>query len=223
LKVFKSLLVVGEGKIFGELSQIIAIAEEANTILIDMVGNCNRDALHEALEAVHVLEKKADSIAFKISEDITAGAVSPNILNSLLECVRTANDITDTYYYNGRELSRMAQARFPYSEALEESEWTARFKSMLQMADRALGKVKQILLSSDLSEISRLRKEIKALEHEADEVKDKGFDSLYRQAMSMHYLQFHHYTELLHKFDDILDFSEDLSDLVLSIINSIVK
>ena len=91
------------------------------------------------------------------------------------------------------------------------------------MADKALVKVKQALLVSDLNDILQLRKEIEALEQQGDEIKDRGFDVLYHEAPHMHYLQFYHYSELLHKFDDILDGCEDLSDLVLSVITSILK
>jgi uncharacterized protein Yka (UPF0111/DUF47 family) len=210
VKSFKRVLVVGEENIFGELCQIIDIAAQANINLISM-------------QAIKVLENKSDAVSFKISENITSGAVSPNILEHLLETVHIADDIVDTYYYQSRELCRMYKAKFPYTEDVQDAEWIALFKSMLELADQALKKVKQTLQMSDLSEILQLRKGIEALEQQGDELKDHGFDALYREAPVMHYLQFHHYGELLHKFDDILDGCEDLSDLVLSIITSILK
>jgi uncharacterized protein len=224
MKSFKRILVVGEENIFGELSQIIIIAAEANTILYNMLSDCkNEKCLDTGMQAIRVLENKSDNIAFKVNEDITTGAVSPNILENLLECVHVADDIVDTYYYQSREISRMYKAKFPYSEEIEDAEWIDTFKSMLELAEKALGKVKQTLLISDLSEILQLRKEIEALEQQGDEIKDKGFDVLYHEAPYIHYLQFYHYSELLHKFDDILDGCEDLSDLVLSVITSILK
>ena len=81
----------------------------------------------------------------------------------------------------------------------------------------------EILSIADLNKILQLRREIETLERKGDDIKDKGFDTLYREAPNMHFLQFYHYSELLHKFDDILDCCEDLSDLVLSIITSILK
>jgi predicted phosphate transport protein (TIGR00153 family) len=224
LKSFKRFLVVGEENIFGRLSQIIAIAAEANQSLIGMLDDCkNGMVLDRGVQAIKGLENKADEVAFKINENITAGAVSPNILDNLLECVRVADDIVDTYFYQSRELARMHKAKFPYSEEIEDTQWIAIFKSMLELANQALAKVQQILANSDLSRILELRKEIEALEQQGDEIKDKSFDVLYQEAPRMHYLQFYHYSELLHKFDDILDGCEDLSDLVLSIITSILK
>ena len=49
-----------------------------------MLGNCkNEEALDNGLQAIHLLEEKSDALAFKVNEDITTGAVSPNILDSL--------------------------------------------------------------------------------------------------------------------------------------------
>jgi uncharacterized protein Yka (UPF0111/DUF47 family) len=224
LKSLRNVLVIGEKNIFGEIAQIIGIASEANTILQGMLNECkDENKLDAGMQAIHVLENKADNIAFKVSQEITTGAVSPNILDHLLESVKVADDIVDNYYYQSRQLCRMCRAKFPYSEAIEEAQWMALFKSMLDLAIQALVKVKQTLSMSDLTQILELRKEIEELEGQGDDIKDKGFDWLYHQAPQMHYLQFHHYGELLQKFDDILDGCEDLSDLILSVITSILK
>lgn len=224
MKNFKRVLVVGEKNIFGEIAQIIAIAEETNNILDTMLGQCqNEQALDLNMQKVRVLEKKSDDIAFEVNEGITTGAVSPNIIDHLLECVSVADDIVDNYYYQSRQITRMCKARFPYSDAPQDAEWIALFRSMLALSGQALAKVKTTLFLSDLSEILQLRKEIETLEQQGDDIKDKGFDWLYREAPHMHYLQFYHYSELLHKFDDILDGCEDLSDLILSVITSILK
>ena len=215
---------IGEQNIFGEIAQMVAIAEETNKLLDHMLSECqNEKTLDLDMQAVRILEKKSDDIAFKVNEDITTGAVSPNIIDHLLECVHVADDIVDNYYYQSRQLSRMCKAKFPYSDAPQEAEWIALFRSMLGLANQALAKVKTTLSLSDLSEILKLRREIEALEQQGDDIKDKGFDWLYHEAPRMHYLQFYHYSELLHKFDDILDGCEDLSDLILSVITSILK
>ena len=39
----------------------------------------------------------------------------------------------------------------------------------------------------------------------------------------MHFLHFYHYSEMLHKSDDILDTCEDFSDIIVSIVTSILK
>ncbi len=224
MKSLRSVLVVGEKSIFSDLVQLVAMAEEANkTIAEIMAKSKDEKVVDSAMQKIKSLEKEADEIAFRISEGITTGAVSPNVLDNLLESVHIADDIIDTYYYLSRELCRMAKAKFPYSEGVDESEWISLFKSMLDLADNALMKVRKTLSSSDLNEILALRKEIESIEERGDDIKDEGFDWLYRAAPSMHYLQFYHYSELLHKFDDVLDGCEDFSDLTVSIVTSILK
>jgi uncharacterized protein Yka (UPF0111/DUF47 family) len=224
VKSLKRILVIGEQNIFGEITEIISIAGQANVLLAKMLGAAqNASVLDECMQGIKELEKRSDNVAFRVSEDITAGAVSPNIIDNLLASVGMADDIVDTYYYLSREIYRMSKSKFPYSEALEESEWASLFTRMLGLADGALAKLKIILSTSDFRSIAQLRREIETLEEQGDDMKDEGFDWLYREAPSMHYLEFYHYTELLHKFDDILDSCEDLSDLIVSIITSIVK
>jgi uncharacterized protein Yka (UPF0111/DUF47 family) len=224
LKSLKRVLVIGEKNIFSELTQIVAIAKQANVLMLEMLNDPkNEKALNGYMQSIKKLEKESDDVAFKVGEDITAGAVSPNIIDNLLAALHLADDIVDTYYYLSRELNRMSKAKFPYSEALEETEWAALFKSMLELAEKALAKLDEAFLVSDLGELLQLRKEIEVLEEQGDDIKDEGFDQLYCEAPSIHYLQFYHYTELLHKFDDILDICEDLSDLIVSIITSILK
>jgi len=215
--------VVGERPIFGKLAQIIAIASEANTLETNMFQMIFRDKqITEELHAMQKLEKYSDEIAFQTIEDITSGAISPNIIDSLLECVQTADDLVDTYYYIARELNRMAKA---YSSDLKEhhTDWDSVYENMLVLAEKSLSKVKQALTTTNSSEILELRKEIEALEEEGDDIKDQGFDRLYSIGTKMHFLEFYHYQLLLHKCDDLLDGCEDLSDLIVSIVTSILK
>ncbi len=223
MKSIKGIFVVGEKNIFSEIAQVIAVASEANPIVLSMFKMGYRDKqLTGVMHSVQLLEKKSDEIAFKISEDITSGAISPNIIDNLLSCVHIADDIVDVYYYISRELNRMSRA---YSTGFEiqEANWDSVYEKMLTVADTSLQKIKQALSSSNITEILALRKEIEALEEQGDDIKDQGFDRLYSLAPKLHYVQFYHYSELLHKCDDILDDCEDLSDLIVSVVTSIVK
>jgi uncharacterized protein Yka (UPF0111/DUF47 family) len=223
LKRLKGIWVVGEKNIFSQLTQIFSIAIEANTILTNMfkMGYKEKE-LTIAMHAMQVLEKKSDEIAFKTSEDITGGAISPNIIDNLLNCVQTADDIIDTYYYISRELNRMARA---YSVGFQEhyADWDSVYENMLTLAEKSLLSLKQAMSSSDISEILRMRKEVEDTEEQGDDIKDQGFDRLYRIAPKLHFLEFYHYQELLHKCDDILDSCEDFSDLIVSVVTSILK
>lgn len=223
MKSLKGIWVVGEKNIFNEITQIIDIAIETNSLVSNMFKTGYREKeLTEILHSVQKLEKKSDDIAFKISEDITSGAISPNIIDNLLESVEVADNIIDTYYYISRELDRMARA---YSAGFKEhyADWDSVYENMLALAEKSLLKVKQALSSADNSEILRIRKEIEDIEEQGDDIKDQGFDRLYRIAPQLHFLEFYHYQELLHKCDDVLDSCEDLSDLIVSIVTSILK
>ena len=214
---------MGEKNIFSELAQIIAIAAETNGLIVQMFQmSYKHEEVSELLCKVQSLEKKSDDIAFKTTEDVTSGAISPNVIDSLLESVQTADDIVDTYYYIGREINRMARA---YSAGFEihHADWDSVYENMLGLAEKSLSKLKQALSSANTSEILDLRKEIEDLEEQGDEIKDHGFDRLYSIAPSLHFLEFYHYQELLHKCDDILDYCEDLSDLIVSVVTSILK
>ncbi len=223
MKRFKGILVVGEKTIFNQLAQIVAIASEANTLETSMFKmDINEKQLTDSMHAMRQLEKKSDEIAFKTSEDITSGAISPNIIDNLLKCVQTADDIVDTYYYISRELARMTKA---YPAGLQEhhTDWDSVYENMLALAEKSLSKLWQALTTANASEILELRKEIGAIEELGDDVKDQGFDRLYSIAANMHFIEFYHYQELLHKCDDILDSCQDLSDLIVSVVTSILK
>jgi uncharacterized protein len=224
VKNFRGILVLGERNVFASLSQIITIAQEANKTMEYMFKNSANDhILTENGQAIRALENKSDQIAFTLSQDITAGAVSPNIIDNLIQCVHLADDIVDTYLYLSRELSRMAKANIDENAVHMEAEWSEIYSHLLVLAEGTLSKLQQILSTGNVPSIIGLRKEIECLEQQGDDIKDAAFDKLYRMAGNIHFLQFYHYKEMLHKCDDILDDCEDLADIIVSIVTSILK
>jgi uncharacterized protein Yka (UPF0111/DUF47 family) len=224
LKNFKGILVLGERNIFAELSQIISIAVEANNILKVMFNDCcNSKALIENMYSIRDLEKKSDEIAFRLSEDITSGAISPNLIDDLIESTHLADNIVDIIFYLSRELSRMAKANTTDSAAHQEVEWSQVYLQVLALVDKSLPKLQLMLSTGNVPHILLLREEIEAQEELGDDIKDAGFDKLYSVASGMHFLHFYHFSEMLHKSDDILDTCEDLSDVIVSIVTSILK
>jgi uncharacterized protein Yka (UPF0111/DUF47 family) len=224
LKNFKGILVLGERNIFSEFSQIVSIAAQANAILKVMFKDCcNKQALTENMRAVRALEKKSDEIAFKLNEDITSGAISPNLIDDLIESTHLADNIVDIIFYLSRELSRMAKANITDIELHEEVEWAEVYARLLALVDQSLPKLQLLLSTGSVPQILQLRTEIEAIEEQGDDIKDAGFDKLYSMASKLNFLQFYHYSEMLHKSDDILDTCEDLSDVLVSIVTSILK
>ena len=215
---------LGERNIFGELSQIISVAAQANTILKVMFKDCcNSQALTANMHAVRALEKKSDAIAFKLNEDITSGAISPNLIDDLIESTHLADNIVDIIFYLSRELSRMAKANITDLELHQEVECAEVYMRLLNLVDQSLPKLQLMLSTGSVPQILQLRTEIEAIEETGDDIKDAGFDKLYSMASDLHFLQFYHYSEMLHRSDDILDTCEDLSDVLVSIVTSILK
>ena len=93
----------------------------------------------------------------------------------------------------------------------------------LDLSEDAMKALKRLLSTSSIEDMQSIRLEIEAIEEKGDNVKDACFDKLYFMAPEMHYLQFMHITELVHKLDDILDSCEDISDMILAVSTSISK
>jgi len=222
LKSFSRLLVVGEKKVFGEIAEIVKIANEANQILTRMLKEPQLETLLPENLKMAEVEKRADDVAFRVRHDITDGAVNPTVLDNLLECVEVADGMVDKYHYLARELTRIARAKSDENSnriAIADSA----FLSMLELADYSAAKLLELLAESDMNRIREKRREIEELEEKGDEIKDDSFDELYRMAPSMHYLYFAHYSDVLYAMDDVLDANEDLADLVVTIITSISR
>ena len=224
MKNFRGILVIGERNVFASLSQIIGIAEQANVIMQIMLKNTsNESVLTDNMHKIHALEDNSDEVAFKLSQEITAGAVSPNIIDNLIQCVHLADDIVDNYYYLSRELSRMSKGNKTDEAVHLESEWGVVYSQLLSLMEVTISRLQQILSTGNVAYILELRKEIEHLEHQGDDIKDAAFDKLYRMSANLHFLQFYHYKEMLHKCDDLLDNCEDLADIIVSIVTSILK
>ena len=230
-KAMKSLLTVGEQSIFLEIRKMVELAISANIVMKDaIVAYGESKPLQDQAQKIRLLERQSDEASFRLREQILDGAISPNVLDNLLECIETADSILDDYYYVSRELTRMRDAGLGIESSdiktefsIHESQFDLTFSELLVQADSALAVLAKLLTSKNMDDTIKLRKEIENIEQQGDETKDVGFDKLYAIAEKISYLQFAHYSELLHKFDDILDSCENISDLVLSIITSISR
>ncbi|MBX8635588.1 MAG: DUF47 family protein [Thermoplasmata archaeon] len=223
LRDIKGLMVIGEKKVFGEIAEIISISRKADAIMTSMLTEGNGKDRQSENEDIRLLEKKSDDLSFSIKAEVTNGAISSNIIDNLLECVEMADSIMDDFYYISREMNRLRSTKF----GSKGSDWLRPFNSMilsmLKLADNAMEALISMLMSGNLSEMKNMRKRIEELEEQGDNIKDTAFDMLYGLAADMHYLQFNHVSDMVHKMDDILDGCEDVSDLVLAVATSISK
>ena len=158
----------------------------------------------------------------RIRREIVDGAVNPTVLDNLLESVETADSMVDDYHYLARELTRIARVE-PKVNCDRVPTLDSSLLALMDLLDGSLAKVSELLAENDYDEMRQERREIEHLEEQGDEVKDDAIDELYRLASDMHYINFTHYGETIHKLDDILDACEDLSDLVVAIVMSVSK
>jgi len=217
----KGIFEIGERKTFVELAEIVEIGRRANSILFEMVKDGG--PLAASTEEIGLLEKKSDQLSFKIKEDILVGAINPIVLDNILECVDFADSIVDNYHFVSKELNRIAKVKFSEDFVAHGLDVRSPLQKMLDLADQAMMVVLRILKATNLAKTAELRANIEQIEEEGDNLKDNSFDLLYESAPNMHYLQFIHLSEIIHKFDDILDSCEDLADSLVSVMAFISK
>lgn len=215
---FKGFLTIGEQEALKRLSEFLPLMNEANQAVAEMVSG--RD-LTAAVEKMRKVERKADELSFSMVESITGGAISPSVLDNLLKAVNIADSIVDYHYNLSREIERMANAKLTLPQ--EQLEFTQLFGDLLELAQAAFDNLRKLLSSSTVEEMFAARRAIQRIEEGGDDIKDRGFDRLYAMARDMSYVQFIHYSEILHKLDDILDACEDLADLVVSVVVSVSR
>jgi len=221
LRAIKGIFEIGERKTLLELSEMIEIGRKANLIVIEMING--RSSLIASTEDIRLLEKQSDRLSFKIKEGILDGAINPNVLDNIVECVDLADSIVDDYHFVSKELNRIAKVKFNEQFTTHAPQLGAPLSKVLDLAEQAMVVLLKILKTINVSEIAELRGNIELLEEEGDNLKDNSFDLLYISAPNIHYLQYVHFSELLHKFDDILDSCEDLADNLVSIMACISK
>ncbi len=222
-KRLRGIFIIGEKKIFQGIAEIIQLGLDSKQIVKKMLNADSVAMVGELSESVISLEKESDRIAFSISGEITNGAISSNILDTLLECVDMADNIMDNFHYISREIKRTGRLRFEAKELGNLLAFQSQLNELLDLSEEAMKALKRLLATTSLDDMQSIRMEIEGIEERGDNVKDSSFDKLYFMAPEMHYLQFTHITELVHKMDDILDSCEDISDLILAVATSISK
>ena len=211
-------LVAGERGIFERLKAQADRAREETTLATRLFQE--RLADRSVLDSMKALEKESDETTFKLSEDIMNGAINPAVLRDLLHVTDRMDGVFDDYYFIAREVNRTVASGI---ELPMLDEMTKLFVQMVGLADGQLETFGKLLEAGSMDAARSLRGEIEKLEEEGDELKDSGFDDLYKNRALLDYFSFQHYTEVLRKLDHISDNVEDMSDLVLAIANTLSR
>ncbi|MCL4314993.1 MAG: DUF47 family protein [Candidatus Thermoplasmatota archaeon] len=219
---FKKFLVVGEKQILQELETFFNIGIKADIEITQMLSNFG-SGTDRNYEKVREMEKGADEISNNLHMEITHGAISSTLMGTLSELVEKCDTIIDASYFIVREIRRYNHAASASRNLLPE--WVrdsySVFARMIEKHTESLNILLEMLKSGNLDQMRETRKLIEMKEEEVDEMKDDLIDSLYRENENITYLTFIHLMEMVHKIDDLLDYCEDISDLLLNIANSI--
>jgi uncharacterized protein len=211
-------LVAGEKGVFERLKALADMAREETPLATKLFQERLSDA--GVLQSMRALEKRSDELTFKLSEDIMNGAINPAVLRDLLHVTDLMDTVFDDYYFLAREVNRTVVSRI---ELPMLSKMTKIFVAMVNLANKQLEMLGRLLEANAIDEVKSYRRGIEKLEEEGDDLKDSGFDDMYENRKLFDYFSFQHYTEVLRKLDDIQDGVEDMSDLILAIVNAISR
>ena len=220
----KRLLVVGERHLLEELIQYMDLGTLACDSLKESMGT-DKERIALGYRLIKGYEKEADAITMRYRHEITNGAVSTTLMGTLGNLVEKSDSILDASYFIVRELKRMNLATGNFSEE-EKGFISSSYRTFIPMLDyekSALSYVRNMLLTGDIKIMREEMKKIEEMEEAVDEIKDSFIDSLYRQSSKLSYITFSHLLDVVHKMDDLLDYCEDISGLIMTVITAVTK
>ncbi|MFG1555123.1 MAG: DUF47 family protein [Thermoplasmataceae archaeon] len=219
----KRLMVVGERQVLQKMTYYAELIESSSNYILEMISGENEN-LETLAENVYEKEKEGDSLTFNLKNIITSGAIGSNLMDNFLELAETFDDILDKSYWISREVVRARNSPL-FKDEREKfiRNVYSNFIDIINSNVSASKLIKQILEANNLEEIRAKREEIERLEQDVDEMKDGIIDLLYKKSDSISYLAFNHLNSMVHILDDMLDGCEDVSDIVLTIVQSVSK
>ena len=219
----KRLMVVGERQVLRKMIYYAELIELSSKFLLEMI-NAEDDDLQDLAESVYRKETEGDSLTFNLKNIITSGAIGSNLMDNFLELTETFDDILDKAYWVSREIVRARNSPLFKGESRQLiRNFYSSFIDIINSSLSASKFIKEMLEAETLDDVKNRREEIERLEQEVDEMKDGIIDSLYKKSDSITYLTFNHINAMVHTLDDMLDGCEDVSDIVLTIVQSVSK
>jgi len=211
-------LVAGEKGIFERFKALADKAREETPLAVKLFQERLADI--SVLESIKALEKQNDELTFKLSEDIMTGAINPAVLRDLLHVTNLMDSVFDSYYFIAREVNRtvISGIELPMLEKM-----TGTFVAMTNLADKQLEALGRLLEANSMDEVRSWMNEIEKLEEDGDELKDSGFDEMYKNRKLFDFFSFQHYTLVLRELDNIEDAVEDMAALLRAIAHTLSK
>jgi uncharacterized protein Yka (UPF0111/DUF47 family) len=211
-------LVAGEKGVFERLKALADKAREETPLATKLFQE--RQADSSVVEGMKALEKQSDDLTFHLSEDILTGAINPAVLRDLLHVTDLMDSVFDSYYFIAREVNRtvISGIELPMLDKMTEA-----FVALANLADKQLETLGRLLEAGSMDEVRSLSNEIEKLEEEGDELKDSGFDAMYKNRQLFDYFSFQHYTIVLRELDNIQDGIEDMANLIRAIAHTLSR
>ncbi|MGC8610779.1 MAG: DUF47 family protein [Thermoplasmata archaeon] len=219
--VFKNKI-KDEKSLFEELLKLTDYEEKA-ALVVKNILSCPNNIVAEK-EKLKGIEREMDEVIFELKVSIVQGAINPSIIDNILNLIEKFDDNVDTIYFMSREINRY----FLYLNSnYKNVEGICAFYSIInKMIDahlKNINLIKKMLQSENETDfVSNWYKIIK-IEEEMDDLKDNLLDEIYQKANRLDYLTYLHSVEIIHKGDDIIDTDRDISELIVNIIESIIK
>lgn len=213
---FSGIMSIGERRL---LREIAGLAEMGMRAALEIEGVLNQKDSCGGAEKIRKIEKEADEIYLSASTYLAMGQITTSLSESFSESIELADNITDLYLGISREMLRLSAAEPHYRE----SSIFELLMEMQRLCRKSIEALVHMLNSENLEDMRAYRNEIHLMEEKGDEIKDTAIDRLYREADVRGYSDFYLMFAVIHKFDDILDCCEDLSDRTIFIVSSISK
>jgi len=181
--------------------------------------DCSNLELSQYKETIRKNEMDGDHLTFELKNEITNGAITPNLMDSFNLLIDKCDDILDRLYYMSREILRYQDFLLTSGQDVKEKtcQYYSKLRNMLIYNLDAQKSIMEMLEQNTIEKMVSLWSRVSRLEEEVDDLKDELLDSLYKEANKLHYLTFLHLAEITHKIDDLLDTSQDIADILINV------
>jgi len=181
--------------------------------------DCSNLEISQYKEKIRKNEMDGDHLTFELKNEITNGAITPNLMDSFNLLIDKCDDILDRLYYMSREILRYQDFLLTSGQDVKEKtcQYYSKLRNMLIYNLDAQKSIMEMLEQNTIEKMVSLWSRVSGLEEEVDDLKDELLDSLYKEANKLHYLTFLHLAEITHKIDDLLDTSQDIADILINV------
>ena len=198
-----------EHDIFNRTRAIIGHAASANKLLVKIINGSND------IDEIHAIERMADKEVFEITSSITSGAIAPNLIDDMMQFVNMQDDIVDTIFNLSRAIVRFRKTKKDMDKFTKTT-----LLGLVELTNSALVLLYEMHKMNTLSEAQKLRSKIKIIEQRGDDLKDSLLEYAYESKLD--FKSFYYVQDVAYLSDDILDRCEDTSDMIASIMRSII-